>query len=563
MNMQPIFFYDAFLSHRCGDEAADLRTELSALGCSVWFDENKPLSDRRLTSVVATAFGRARTILGYLSRDIASSPWPLLELRCGLATERPNCERVLFFVPDGIQIDRLDLPVDIVKAVKERRLYNSETLQELADVLAGRNRIPTYRFCRFQDGRQRLPLAQTDRTVIRLRNALECFRRSVADTPTDPPSGIRRHGTFEFLVEDPKFFINCAEAILERLLAFGLQEHIGGFNQTLYALRNIVQHMNKCELRPELATLFLAIASASASSNHEDNRANALMLLDCIMSADVSDICRRFLRMRLMREPTWEVARLCHRPPKNGLDLAWPTRLCGVELQALKDKESGVGFSSEALGWLHVDVQLALGNRNQDLASDKLPIPHRLSCELHWVLTLAEETQAIVRRGIPPDSFQARVDLKAIDIELAYRNLHSLVAQLITAPDLDEGRICDSLLRLAEATDRITRVSEESRGLPLSSFTEYYVDHMLPLLGLLILKLDLDDMVALAVRTLRVLTPFMPAVEIDAYAAFIEDCAAWRRARSETFGPGAPLSIVSDGFQIESVSFRKLWLSDV
>ena len=63
---------------------------------------------------------------------------------------------------------------------------------------------------------------------------------------------------------------------------------------------------------------------------------------------------------------------------------------------------------------------------------------------------------------------------------------------------------------------------------------------MRPLLGLLILKLDSDAMFALALRTIRVLSPFRHSGEIEAYLAFIDDCAAWRKAGHETFSPGAP-----------------------
>ena len=407
MNAQPIFFYDAFLSHRCGDAAAELRTALSAFGCSVWFDENKPLKDRRLVSSIATAFGRSRTILGYLSRDIAASPWPLLELRCGLATETSDCERVLFFVPNGVEVDRLGLPFDIVKAVRRRRHYNPETLRELADVLTERNRVPRRRFSRFQDGRQPLPLAHTDRSVIRLRNAIECYKQSVAaDTSANTRGPVQQfREVSEHSLGNPKFFTDCAEAILETLLETGVQEDVGGFNQMLYVLRNIMQDAqgkSQSEMRPGLVRLVLSIAATFASSDDEDNRANALMLLNRVTSADATGMSSRFLRMRLTREPTWEVARLCC-PPTNVPDSAWPRRLFGVECQALTDKESGVGFTATDLGWLHPDVQLALGNRNQDLESKKLPIPHRISCELHWVMTLAEEAQAVVRRGIPPE----------------------------------------------------------------------------------------------------------------------------------------------------------------
>ena len=283
MNAQPIFLYDAFLRHRCGDAAAELRTALSAFGCSVWFDENKPLKDRQLVRGIATAFGRARTILGYLSRDIAASPWPLLELRCGLATETSDCERVLFFVPNGVEVDRLGLPFDIVKAVRRRRHYNPETLRELADVLTERNRVSRRRFSRFQDGRQPLPLAHTDRSIIRLRNALECYKQSVAaDTSAKTRGPVHQlREVSEHSLDNSKFFIDCAEAILETLLETAVQEDVGGFNQTLYVLRNVVQDMqgeSQSEMRPGLVRLVLSIAATFASSDPEDNRANALML---------------------------------------------------------------------------------------------------------------------------------------------------------------------------------------------------------------------------------------------------------------------------------------------
>jgi hypothetical protein len=349
MKAQPIFFYDTFLSHRRGDAAAELRIASSAFECSVWFDENKPLSDRRLARVLAMAFGRARTILGYLSRDIASSPWPLLELRCGLGTGTPDCERVLFFVPNGVEIDRLGLPEDIMKVIRSHPHYGPETVRELAEVLTERNRVPNQRFCRFQDGRQPLPLTQTDRNVIRVRIALDCYRQSVVgDTHADRRGPIHRpEKESDQSLDDPKLLMVCAEIISEKLLAFAL----GEFDQTLYALRNIIPHKSQSEFAPELVRLILAIAAIWASSDHEDNRANALMLLKCITSADVSGISQRFLRMRLTSEPTWEVARLCL-GPKNVPDSAWPRRLFGVERQALKDKESGVGSTSEAAGWL-------------------------------------------------------------------------------------------------------------------------------------------------------------------------------------------------------------------
>lgn len=128
MDQRKIFQYDVFLSHRTGDGAADIRTALERLGCSVWFDDDKPLTDRRLFKAIREGFKNSRTVLAFLSANYRPSPWTVLEMAEALASESAESERLLFFVPDQTSSNSPDLPADVSAALTTRRPYSMTSI---------------------------------------------------------------------------------------------------------------------------------------------------------------------------------------------------------------------------------------------------------------------------------------------------------------------------------------------------------------------------------------------------------------------------------------------------
>ena len=92
------FPYDVFLSHRrVGDNAPLFRDQLVACGCTVWFDEDKPLRDRKLFPLIRKAHADSRVTISYLSCGHAPSPWTVLEMLTALRRERLFGIQCLFF----------------------------------------------------------------------------------------------------------------------------------------------------------------------------------------------------------------------------------------------------------------------------------------------------------------------------------------------------------------------------------------------------------------------------------------------------------------------------------
>jgi hypothetical protein len=347
------------------------------------------------------------------------------------------------------------------------------------------------------------------------------------------------------------------EQLTDKSVDFYAREN---FNYSLYLLRNFEQSQRKPET-PRfryVRRLLHGIAAAAATSSNTDNRANGLMLL-YERVADGDRAAARLLRTFLAGETDSSVVRVLGSGSRSG---GWfPDRFPGIESNLLEE--------FEALGKCHVDRDLApllpgdlklflSGGRNY-LNSLELPARVRAAISVHWVRMLIKDVESLRSSGRKLDSLEARIESNAIDAELSFRELHANLRQMFAEESVDNASVESAL----NAAEKLVQVSEESAGLPLTSFSEYFVDHFLPLIGLFILTQDVERSANVGRAAIAVISKHVAAWEIEAYESFINDCVAWRRNHGSGLTADSPLVLGTsrEEFSIQSPAFRRIWMS--
>jgi hypothetical protein len=314
---------------------------------------------------------------------------------------------------------------------------------------------------------------------------------------------------------------------------------------------------------PAAQRVVRAIAATFLCSENADDRTNALYLLHTLAIREFDPVSIRLLRRRLTVEPDWDVVRL-FRPDEDEQAAWWPNRLWGVEASLLADSrsENRLAPPRNAMPFIDAEVRLALGDAGRYFRSDELPASYRVQVSAQWVAMLVKACDDARRSGLAPDSIETRLSLKTIDAELSWREMHEQLRQLFEEPVLPPELLSESISHAAVAAEQLVGVSEQFWGCPLSSFARYFVDNLLPPLGLFILMLDAQAAAQTAQRAIAVLARSgSPEQEILAYEAFVAECLQWRWEQGPGLSHGVPLALDAVGrrFKIVGAQFRKAW----
>lgn len=517
------FPYDFFLSHRIGDNAHELRDQLVSCGCSVWFDENRPLMDRQLFTSIREAHAESRVTIAYLSPDHSPSPWTLLEMLAALRREQQFGIRCLFFYgsAQAFECSRAwSLPEELSSALAEldRRLDTQVPL--FASRLSTLNR-------EMMAHSSRTPLSQK-RCVARLRRSISGYRRR-ADGDADLPLSPELAGDITARLMD-SHRLHVASIALDWMEGDVIEPD---FESLCFSLRELERFLSEAAVDRTHADIALlsALSSCLMGAERVDTRAEGMYLLATLSSGAGKRRSNRLLKWGLKREPDWSLLRL-FAPQNNGFgSQAWPEELPGLEASMLQSDEVP---PREALAYVGPDVRMRL-DTHREMDSHDLPLEYRIELELHWLRILAAQVRDAVQKHTKLNTFAARSRLKTIDAELAHRKLNALLVQGTATATPSE--LEDLLERIMCVENDLIETSECCEGAPLTSFASYFIDHLLPILALGILAgRQPQDFNRLGTRCCQILSSYTQTnpQELEAYVVYWSTCARWRDAH----GPG-------------------------
>ncbi|SEB22623.1 toll/interleukin-1 receptor domain-containing protein [Variovorax sp. YR216] len=537
------FPYDVFLSHRIGDNAHELRDQLVACGCTVWFDQNRPLLDRQLFPLIQKAHAESRVTIAYISPGLAPSPWTVLEMLTALRSEQLFGIKCLFVYgpSDALELLRTwSLPEELGSALAdpERRLEAEVTL--FASRVGGLNRelLPHSSVA---------PLSRA-RCIARLRRSIDGYRRrpvETADLSLSPDLPAEITGRF---AESHR--LRVASAALAWMEG-NEEEH--DFQYQSFGLRELERHLSEASVdrTPEDVALLSALCGCLVGAGRVDARAEGMYMLKAMLSGAGRRRANRLLNWSLKREPDWSLIQLFIPEADGSGSQAWPGQLPGLEAALLL---SDGAPPREALAHIGPDVRMRVDTRRQ-MEPEDLPLKYRLELELHWLRVLTSQVREAGEKQIKLNTFDARIGMQMIDVELLHRKLNALLAQEFeTATSAELEDVLDSIVH---AERDLIETSERHDGAPLTSFAEYFIDHLLPILGLgILIGRQPQEFKRLGERCCSIFSTYtrLDSQEFKTYHAFWSACLEWREAH----GPGLAKHLLrrtrTHGFQAELLS---------
>ncbi|GGP26829.1 hypothetical protein GCM10010971_26480 [Silvimonas amylolytica] len=162
---------------------------------------------------------------------------------------------------------------------------------------------------------------------------------------------------------------------------------------------------------------------------------------------------------------------------------------------------------------------------------EDLPFEYRLELELHWLRMLAAEVRDAGEGQISLNTFSERNRMQMIEMELAHRNLNTLLAQAYKTPV--QTQLEDALGRIAHVERDLVETSEHHDGAPLTSFALYFIDYLLPILGLgILIAQQPKEFKLLGERCCEIFSKYtqLDPQEFIAYRAYWSACTEWREA---------------------------------
>lgn len=492
-------------------------------------------------------------VIAHLAPGWTPSPWTQLEIAAALASERAcTCTRLVIFVPDGshgIDLFELGLAADLREQIGSRPIFTLRSVDELALLLRQSNCGPGP------------PPPGTDpaSTAIRAGRKRDRLRATLAALGGDEVDSVKWHGPAA--PPDAQVVRTYAQSILEECEV--VEGGIGSPSYELYLFRNFVTLPDRKSLPCDRPTdeSILATAALFADSSRSDDRANAYMLLEWLARFRGSSLASRYLRAALTQEVDWTVAR-CVMPDETIADHErqnrWPRRLLGVERKYLAAHEvSKQGILQDLKPLLAEAVRLRLTSKT-GLRDVQLPDAYQVELELHWLAVIADfyEADPVIWGATLAEADAAG---GGVEIELALRSAFEPLARILKAYECGESAESfeRALNRSASSVAALVRASENNNGRPLSEFANYFVDWLLPLLGLIVQYGETPGCEALARRTIAVMAPHVPQFETDAYLAMVDDCVDARLCGAAR---GAmPVRIEFGRIRNCSIAFRALW----
>ncbi|GAA3099666.1 hypothetical protein GCM10010520_51370 [Rhizobium viscosum] len=540
-----VFMHDAFLSHRVGDGAGKLFEALSDRGCRIWYDNDEQITNRRVIEVMKEQFSSSRMVIAHLSRDFIPSPWTMLEILAALASEQEcECTRLVLYTVDRERTaDLEDFGFDepMRRNIGVRRVFDDSSVDELAVFLRQANHGPTTD----PSATRHAPLRRR-RKLDRLAQALEKLGKDEASHIDDekPVTPRDRADLYGHLLLD-HFRAESGHYVAASYELFGFR-----------CGEAVAAEDGEPRTGPCLAVT-RAIGCLAVESERGDDRANAYMLLEMLARHYADKLAARFLRAAIAREHDWTIAR-CVMPDARGNCEWWPVRLHGVEQERLMSLEQGLSYVEPELRPLLADtVRLKLMGKTNLRVGD-LPDEYQVDLELHWLAVVIDAYACEPTTWGSKLTEAGSVGGGGTEIELCMRRLFPIVARQLEP--FESGQNENMFIRILNSCEKtigsLIDVSERNGGRPLSEFNTFFVDYLLPLLGLFVQYGEFDHAVDVASRAITIIGRKLPH-EAEAYRALISDCTD-ARAR-ETPRTSMPLHCEFGRIENSSTSFRNLW----
>ena len=537
------FPYDVFLSHRIGDGANIFRDQLIACGCTVWFDENEPLRDRKVFSLIRKAHAESRVTIAFLSLGHAPSPWTILEMLTALRCERQFGVQCLFFYgpTEALELSHTWLlPEELCLALADPWRQLETAVPLFATRIRGLNR-------EIIANSSVAPLSRA-RCIARLRRSISCFRdrpQETVDAHLSPelPEQITRR----FMAS---LRLQVASAALDWLNGVEEEHEV---EYQAHRLRKLERRLSEVlvDRTHDDVELLSSLCCCLIGAGRVNTRAEGMYLLGAMLLGTGERRVNRLLKWSLKREPDWTLIRMIVPEEVGPESQAWPGQFPGLEAALIQS--DGYPLEDE-LKYVSPDVLMRIDPRRQ-MDPDNLPFNYRVELELHWLRMLLSQVREAREKQTNLDTFDARSRIQMIDVELLHRNLNALLAKEFSTANSTE--LEDVMDRIMLAERELIDVSECNDGAPLSSFSEYFIDHLLPILGLgvLIGRQPLEFKL-LGERCLPIFSKYnrLRPVEIDAYSEYLMACLKYREAHGSGFASHL-LQVSIHGFSVGLASF--------
>lgn len=269
-------------------------------------------------------------------------------------------------------------------------------------------------------------------------------------------------------------------------------------------------------------------------------------MLTAMLSGAGQRRANRLLKWSLKRESEWSLIRLFIPNADGSGSETWPGRLPGLEAALLQS--DGVP-PREALARVGSDVRMRI-DASRRMDSKNLPLECRVELELHWLCMLVSQVRDAGEKRIALNTFDARISMQMIDVELAHRKLNALLAEgAMTATSTE---IEDALDRIVLAECDLIKVSECNNGAPLTSFAEFFGDHLLPILSLgILIGRQPQEFKRLGERCCAIFSTYtrLDSRQLRVYCAHWSACLEWREARGPGLAKHLLRRISTHGFQ--------------
>jgi hypothetical protein len=311
------------------------------------------------------------------------------------------------------------------------------------------------------------------------------------------------------------------------------------FQHQTFVLRELERNLSDAsvERTPEDVALLLALCFCLVGTGRLDARAEGMYILTAMLSGTGNKRASRLLKWSLAREPEWSLIRLFIPEPDGSGSQVWPGRFPGLEAALILSDSVA---PQEALAFVGPDVRMRLDKRSHMDLRD-LPLKYRIELDLHWLRMLVSQVSNAGAEQGELNSFGARRKMQMIDVESMHRNLNTLLAQefeTLSSTDIED--LLDQILHA------------ERDGAPLTSFSEFFVDHLLPILALgILVGRQPEEFKVLGERCCPIFASYtrQDPRELKAFCVYWASCLQWRQAHGPDLANHLLRRTSTNGFQ--------------
>jgi TIR domain len=526
-----LFEFDVFISHSRKAGLGSLVDHLEALGVRLWWDHDKLIRHRRAQQVIQRALTHCRVILIVMSDDYLHSPWTAMEAEASVRSEHESqYHRVVLYDPNDSgdrswQLNFVARLCDIIgKKCLRETLFTKGELAELVQHVIQANRI-----------------SRGHRTALnrhfRISQALGRRIARAQQASSHPADDAAREDDFH------QFVRRTSHKLLSGISSGKWrQDKTRGFEYDVFVFRNVLAHPADDALKDCVETDVSAVTvlcQALLRSEVTDNRANALMMLHSIALHRPGRYAVRILAAALRAEPDPAVAQTVLTDDDV---VRFRGKLHACEMSELHQppRRKFVPGRDRLLGG---PVTLRCNSTTVRFEISRLPPAYAIRLDLHWMRMLCDDIRARASTGSSWNSSDE------IEMELACRSLNENAVRLYERAQLSAPGDQEAISEIADTFAEVVATSEAHDGAPLRAFACYFVDHMLPLLGVIAIYGDPLRDSSVAQRCIRLLRSTSYGHEVGAYEAYLDRCTRWRSSQGKRIdAQHGPVSVWHHGF---------------